>query len=299
MTGTRIYQRTQIAWPTIAPLVIVGGGVVPLFWRTHLVVPMWIVAGAVVVSLLLFATLTVTVTSDGVEAAFGIGVVRKRLMFGDVVSFMPVRNTWLHGWGIHYFPGGVVWNASGLSAVEFKLTSGRLVRMGTAEPEAFAAAVAQATGKTESAHDAVSGGMWTARHMFGLVAGLVALVFAGWTIYEGFQPPAVTVGDTQFTVSNGLYRNTVSYSTIRSIELDSELPAIGMKTNGFAARNTLRGNFRVDTWGTARLYVNADVPPFVVVDTGERHIAINFADPMRTRGLYADLKSHIARNAKR
>jgi len=118
-------------------------------------------------------------------------------------------------------------------------------------------------------------------------------------MYGGFQPPAVTIGDTQFTVSNGLNRNTVPYAAIRSIEIDSELPAIGMKTNGFAARNTLRGNFRVDKWGTARIYINADVPPFVVVDTGERHIVVNLADPARTRQLYVDLKSHIARNAKR
>lgn len=299
MTGARIYQRTQIAWPTIAPLAIAGGVIVPIFWRTNLTVPMWIVAGALSVSLLLFATLTVTVTSDGVEAAFGIGVVRKHVRFDDVVSFMPVRNTWLHGWGIHYFPGGVVWNASGLSAVEFKLTSGRLVRIGTAEPEAFAAAVEQATGRRESAHEPFSGSMWTARHMVGVAAGVIALFFAGCMFYVGFQPPAVTVGETQFTVSNGMYRNTVPYASIRSIEIGSGLPAIGMKTNGFAARNTLRGSFRVNTWGTARLYINADVPPFVVVDTGEQHIVVNFADPGRTRALYADLKSHIARNAKR
>lgn len=299
MTGARLYQRTQIGWPAIVPLVFVGGVVVPVLLHENLTVPMWIVAAVLGVSLLLFATLTVTVTTDGVEAAFGIGLIRKRLAFGDVVSFMPVRNSWMHGWGIHAFPGGSVWNASGFLAVEFKLANGRLVRFGTAEPDALAAAIAQASGRSQGTHEPLDSRVLMRRHVLGLAAGLIAIVFAGWIVYSGLQPPTVTVGATQFTVSNGLYRNTVPYDTIRTVKLESELPRIGMKTNGFAVRNTLRGNFRVDTWGTARLYVNADVPPFVVVEAGDSHIAVNFADPAQTRTLYADIRTHMAHSAQR
>ena len=78
MTGSVIYRKTQVAWPTIAPLALVGGVIIPVFIRSNLMVPMWIVAGAVSLSLLLFATLTVTVTSDGVDAAFGIGLVDRK-----------------------------------------------------------------------------------------------------------------------------------------------------------------------------------------------------------------------------
>ena len=293
MTGARIYQRTQIVWPAIVPLVFVGGIIVPTFLRNNLITPMWIVVAALGVSLVLFATLTVTVTSDGVEAAFGPGLVRKRLMFGDVVSFMPVRNTWMHGWGIHYVPGGVVWNAYGFSAVEFKLASGRHVRIGTAEPDALTAAIAQASGRSAGTHEPLSSRGLMGRHVAGLAAGALALVFAGWAMYAGFQPPRVIVGDTQFTVTNGLYRNTVPYDTIRTVTIETELPQIGLKTNGFAARNTLRGSFRVDKWGPSRLYVDLDAPPFVVVQAGDAHLAVNFSDPAQTRKLYADIRTHM------
>jgi hypothetical protein len=298
MTGARFYRRTQLAWPTIVPLALVGGLIAPLFYRNGLIVPMWIVSTTLLVSLVLFGTLTVTVTSDGVEAAFGPGLVRKRLMIGDVVSFMPVRNTWLHGWGIHWFPGGVVWNASGLSAVEFKMANGRLVRIGSAEPDALTAAVGQAFGMSAGAHEVVSTRALMGRHVAGLAIGVLALAFVGWTLYEGFQPPAVVVGDTQFTVSNGLYRNSVSYDTIRTVTIERELPRIGLKTNGFAARNTLRGSFRVDKWGPSRLYVNLDAPPFVVVQSGDLHLAVNFSDPAQTQKLYSDIRTRMGRSTR-
>src|SRR5262249_11361333 len=160
----------------IVPLALVGAIIVPVFLRVGLIVPMWIVVAALGVPLLLFATLTVTVTSDGVEAAFGIGLIHKRLMFGNIVSFMAVRNSWMHGWGIHFVPGGVVWNASGFSAVEFKTDNGRLVRIGTAEPQALTAAIAQASGKTEGAHEPFSGSTLMVRQIVGLAAGALALV---------------------------------------------------------------------------------------------------------------------------
>ena len=128
VTGDRIYSRTQIAWPTIVPLVIVAGIFVPVFVRAELVAGPWILAAVYGVGLLLFATLTVTVTNDGLVASFGIGLIRKEVPFGEVVSFARVQTRWIDGWGIHTYPGGMLYNASGLSAVEFKLSSGRSVR---------------------------------------------------------------------------------------------------------------------------------------------------------------------------
>ena len=59
--------------PTIVPLVVVAAALVPVFIVNNLTVPLWISAVAWSISLLLFATLTVTITSDAVTATFGIG----------------------------------------------------------------------------------------------------------------------------------------------------------------------------------------------------------------------------------
>ena len=298
MTGDRIYSRTQIAWPTIVPLVIVAGILVPVFVRAELVAGPWILAAVYGVGLLLFATLTVTVTNDGLVASFGIGLIRKEVPFGEVVSFARVQTRWIDGWGIHTYPGGMLYNASGLSAVEFKLSSGRSVTIGTDEPDAFVAAVQQATGRQEVSHDARTGLAWGKQHTFAVIVAAIALMFAGFAVYSTLQPPTAIVGFNSLYVSNGFYRNTIPFASMRSVALEDRLPRIGIKTNGSAVGNRLRGNFRVDTWGTARLYVNLDAPPFLVIQTADDHIAINFADEARTRRLYSELTSHAGRNGR-
>jgi hypothetical protein len=295
VTGSVIYRRTQIAWPTIVPLLAVAAMLIPMFVRMELMPAVWITAGAYAVILLLFATLTVTVTTDGVDASFGIGVVSKSIAFADVVSFARTRLRWFNGWGIHSYPGGMLYNASGMSAIEFLLSSGRYVAIGTAEPEAFASAVQQATGKGEGTHDSTRTRAWGPQHTIGAIAGVFGVVVAGFAIYTTLQPPTTIVGFDSFFVGNGLYRNTVPYSSMRSVTLEETVPRIRLKTNGSGIGNIKRGNFLVDGWGASRLFINQDVPPFVVIQTADSHVVVNFTDPERTKRLYAELKAHAVR----
>jgi len=98
-----------------------------------------------------------------------------------------------------------------------------------------------------------------------------------------------------FSVRNGLYSNTIPFRHITSATLDERIPRVGLKTNGFAAGSTLRGTFRVDSWGSARLYVNLDRPPFVVIRSPDGIVAVNFQDPERTREMYAQLRQSMDR----
>jgi hypothetical protein len=298
VTGERIYRQTQIAWPTMVPVVVMAAGIILTFLWNEFAAGLWIFVAVTASVLLLFATLTVRVTSDGLVAAFGVGLVRKTFAFAEVVSFAPVRNPWVYGWGIHRFRDGVLYNASGLSAIEFRMSDGRYVRIGTAEPEALAAAVQQATGAAATAHESSSGSWFGARGAVGIIVGVFALALSGWTLYTGFQPPAVTIAESGFSVSNGFYWNTVRFDTIADLTIESELPRIRGKSNGFSARNTLRGTFSLDGWGASRLYINRDAPPFVVVTTYGGRVIVNFRDPERTRQLYVDLWTHLARSPR-
>jgi len=94
----------------------------------------------------LFWSLTVTVDAETVGIRFGAGLIRKRWPVASIASCRPVRNSFWHGWGIHWSPGGWVFNVSGYGAVEVRLRSGRKVRIGTDEPEVLAEAIAMAAG---------------------------------------------------------------------------------------------------------------------------------------------------------
>jgi hypothetical protein len=290
-----IYRRTQIAWPTIVALVPVGAIIAFTFIRAQFLTGLWLSGTIWLIVLLLLSTLTVTVRPDSLVAAFGIGLVRKRVRFADVTSFEAVRNPWFYGWGIHIYPRGMVYNASGLSAVEFRMSSGRYVRIGTAEPVQLVAALEQAMGKPAGTHES-TGRTWGPRHLIGLAAGALALLLAGWTLYVGFKPPTVVVEADRFSVKNGFYSVTVPYGEMRTVTLETALPGIVLRTNGFAAGQMLRGNFRLDEWGSGKLFINRDVPPFLVVRTAGAFVVVNFKDPALTRALYSDLTTQIDRS---
>jgi hypothetical protein len=290
-----LYRRTQIVWPGVVPLALVSVLLVWVLVRTEYPVGVGIGLAVLLISLLFFATLTVTVDHDALVASFGIGLVRKRVQFSDVTSFARIRTRWINGWGIHGYPGGMLYNASGLSALEFKLASGQYVAVGTGEPDALAGAVRQATGKSESLAHEPADQRSSRATVVGIAIAVAALAFAGLVIYLGMQPPVVTLTDDALEVSAGMYSNKIMYSAMSSATLENTIPRVGLKTNGFAASHTFRGSFNVDGWGNSRLYVNRDMPPFVVIRSGGRFLAVNFKDAERTRALYSDLATHINR----
>ena len=298
MTGDTLYRRTQIAWPVVVPVALVSALLGWTFVRTEFAVGLGIALAVLLVSLLLFATLTVTVTTHGLVAAFGIGPVRKRIDFSDVESFARVRNNWMNGWGIHAYPGGMLYNASGLSAVEFKLTNGRYVAIGTGEPDALAAVLRQAIGRPESTFHEPAAQRSSRSPVVAVVIAVAALALVGATVYLGLQPPVVRLTDNAIEVSGGMYSSTVAYSAMNSATLEDTIPRVRLKTNGFAVGNTLRGSFNVDGWGNGRLYINGDVPPFVVIRAVNRFVVVNFKEPGQTRALFADLTAHVNRSGR-
>src|SRR5207244_1648717 len=92
----------------------------------------------------------------------------------------------------------------------------------------------------------------------------------------------------------GFYRVDLPFSQISDISLQDTIPRIVRKTNGFNAGNVLRGNFRLDVLGDGQLFINRDVPPYLVLKTSGGFVIVNFDDPRRTRALYADVRQHVA-----
>jgi len=289
------YRRTQVAWPAIVPLVAVMLPLGVAFAWEHLTGPLVLIAVVTAVILLLFATLTVTVDDTAVDARFGIGLVGKRLPFARLRSYQVVRNPWYYGWGIHFIPGGMLYNASGLSAIELQLTNGRCIRIGSGEPDVLAAALRRAAPAVSDQITEPGSTSKTGIYVgVGVAAGAVAI--AGFAIYSGMQPPAVEVTSESFSVRNGFYSNTVRLREITTATLDDRIPRVGLKTNGFAAGSVLRGTFRMDSWGSARLYINLDRPPFVVIRSPEGIVVVNFRDPEQTREMYTQLRHAMDRS---
>jgi hypothetical protein len=102
------------------------------------------VVGVLGLCLLLFPTLTAVVRGDRLQCFFGLGLIRREIPVADILAVSVVRNPWTYGWGLRLIPGGWLWNVSGLDAVELRLRSGKRFRIGTDEPAALHAAIANA-----------------------------------------------------------------------------------------------------------------------------------------------------------
>ena len=95
----------------------------------------------ILVSTLLFYSLTVEIKEDFVDIRFGIGLIKKKFKLADILSANTVMNKWYYGWGIRMLENGWLYNVSGLDAVEIKLKSGKVYRIGTDEPEKLKTAI--------------------------------------------------------------------------------------------------------------------------------------------------------------
>jgi len=242
------YRHTQVGWQVYGVMIPVSLLVIyVLVTRDPEVFAMLLTILAVVFAL--FGWLTVDINPQRLRIAFGVGLIRRSISLGTIRAFAPVRNPWYYGWGIRLTPHGILYNVSGLSAVEVMLDDRRRVRVGTDEPDALVAALQRATGvvASKSVQEFPKDVAWRRRVRLisvAMVAVIVALVLGQFYVYS--REPSVELTNESLSVGVGLYGTAMPFSEIQSVSLVDTLPRIQRRTNGFAARRLQRGNFRLE-----------------------------------------------------
>jgi hypothetical protein len=89
----------------------------------------------------LFSSLTVEVNERELRWFFGPGLWIYRLRRDEIETAQVVRNHWWSGFGIRMRPGFRLYNVSGLDAVELRLKSGDVRRIGSDDPQGLTAAL--------------------------------------------------------------------------------------------------------------------------------------------------------------
>ena len=101
----------------------------------------------VILILLNFSTLTVHINQDRIKLHFGPGLIRKEIPLDQVRQHAIVSTPWYWGYGIRFYPGGMIWNVSGTKAVEIYHQDGRRFRIGTDDPEGLSKALTTQIGE--------------------------------------------------------------------------------------------------------------------------------------------------------
>ena len=139
------YRHTQRGTLTILVCLVLAALDAALVWLSG----QWPVAAALLVLVVvafLFSSLTVEVGDDALRWHFGPGFWSYRLALDEIASVEAVRNHWWNGWGIRIRPRFRLYNVSGLDAVELRLKSGEIRRIGTDDPHGLLDALRAATG---------------------------------------------------------------------------------------------------------------------------------------------------------
>ena len=135
-----MYKHTQIGYLTLIVILVAGLGIFVL--GPSGVRPVTgSVAVLLVLSAVLFASLTVEINAGELRFHFGPGFWRKRYPLTEIANAAVARSVWWEGWGIRITPRGMLYNVSGTGAVEITLRSGQHLRIGTDEPEALVQAI--------------------------------------------------------------------------------------------------------------------------------------------------------------
>ena len=287
------YEHVQIGWvilgslalpiPILVFAALLAGSNVPL------------VVAAVVLSLVaaLFGTLKVKVDRSEISLRLGVGVIRRRIALSDVKAFAEVETPWYFGWGIRYYPGGTLYNVSGLAAVELALNDGRRVRLGTNESAKLFLVLESVLGTSVPLSELPIVPATRGLHRVRLIViSLVALslLVLPFIIHFQARPPVVSLTSNSIAVENLFYGQVYRLSEITRVELVPSLPPIRLRTNGYAAAGTLRGWFSLEKWGQGKLFVEATQPPYIAIFLRDGFVVINYRDPGETRRLFSAMR---------
>lgn len=292
------YRHTQIGWVILASLLLPVGIVVPVAVTSVSVVPLVIAVVLVAVTTLLFGTLSIRVDEQSLCLRFGVGLIQKRVPISTIGGYQEVENPWYYGWGIHRYPGGVLYNVAGRSAIELVLSDGQRVRIGTDEPAKLFLVLESLLGASRPLDELPScQGIQGRRRPWAplLVVGIVGVFVVGLAalLHVQAKPPVVTLDDHSLCVDNLFYGQSVNYADIRRLELLDSIPPIRARTNGYAANGTLRGWFLLERLGSGKLFIQWGHPPYLAIYLQEGFIILNYEDAEATRQIYAAARGKI------
>jgi hypothetical protein len=140
------YRHTQRGTWIVVPCLVFVALDFAIAWRTGQWLPVAVLVLLIAVAIL-FSSLTVEVGDNELRWYFGPGLWTYRLPLDQIENVAMVRNQWWHGFGIRKGPGFWLYNVSGLDAVELRLKSNEVRRIGTDDPQGLAAALQSAAHK--------------------------------------------------------------------------------------------------------------------------------------------------------
>src|SRR5262245_22513770 len=142
-----LYRHRQFSLYVVVSFGLTSILLCGIFWLTHLQpYTSMIFAGALALAAVvhfLVSALTVEVSERELTWSFRLGTWRKHIARADIAGVNRVRLPWWYGIGVKYTPRGWAYLVAPGDAIQVALTNGKLVCIGTDDPDGLAAALAR------------------------------------------------------------------------------------------------------------------------------------------------------------
>ena len=121
---------------------------------------------------------------------------------------------------------------------------------------------------------------------------IVTLILVGVLMFFSTQQAKVTLNDDGVQI-HGMYGETYTWDSIKTVKLSEELPTIERRTNGSALGSNLKGHFRTKELGSVKLFVNTKNPPFIYLETDKRVTIFNMKNIIETQEIFEEIIKRI------
>ncbi|MDD2431191.1 MAG: DUF3784 domain-containing protein [Firmicutes bacterium] len=91
---------------------------------------------------------------------------------------------------------------------------------------------------------------------------------------------------------HGLYGDTYTWESIKTVSLEDKLPTIERRTNGSAVGSNLKGHFMTTELGNVKLFVNVKKTPFIYLETDKGITIFNMEEADKTREIFREILSN-------
>jgi len=131
-----------------------------------------------------------------------------------------------------------------------------------------------------------------AKAMIGVVIVIIAAsaIGVGLLLSSSSKPAEYAFENGVLNIS-GLYGQKIAVSEITALEIKDTIPEVLLRTNGSALGTMLKGNFKLQDIGQAKLFIDTSKPPFIFIKTNSATIILNCQDSDKTKALYNELKT--------
>lgn len=102
------------------------------------------------------------------------------------------------------------------------------------------------------------------------------------------QPTKIIINDTNIKIE-GIHGQTIPINSISRVTLQEEIPKILSKKNGCDLGSKLKGSFVLKDIGVAKLFIDKNKPPFIVIKQGNNYIILNFENRYETEAKFKQI----------